>query len=311
VERLKIHLIEMEAYNERSESDHNEVLKAKVKKLAEYEARELDYKVKDEMLTNIRLLNDQLKQEIEDKIIDVQKKDLAISNLQLVLEQLQAEQESVIQNERAVLQKELSTAQKEILHLKNDLTIIEEMKQQNLLLLEASNQFQTELTAKSKEVTRLKEEVEPLKRALDQSMKHISNLSANEENAVDKRLVRKLVVTYFEKGKKKQDVMELMARILGFSDQEKQLVGLSKATFLGALFSPSKKGLTTPLSTDNINDNSISELWVNFLLQQSQLNETKSDKQTSDSDKSNNTIPTTDSTTTTNTINTTPSSENK
>lgn len=55
-----------------------------------------------------------------------------------------------------------------------------------------------------------------LRRALNESMRRVASLSGEGNVQVDRRIVVKLLVTFFEKGQS-QEVLQLMGRILGFT----------------------------------------------------------------------------------------------
>lgn len=55
-----------------------------------------------------------------------------------------------------------------------------------------------------------------LRRALNESMRRVASLSGEGSVQVDRRIVVKLLVTFFEKGQS-QEVLQLMGRILGFT----------------------------------------------------------------------------------------------
>ena len=62
------------------------------------------------------------------------------------------------------------------------------------------------------------DEAAMLRRALNESMRRVESLSDEGLVQVDRRIVVKLLVTFFEKGQS-QEVLSLMARILAFTGQ--------------------------------------------------------------------------------------------
>ena len=64
----------------------------------------------------------------------------------------------------------------------------------------------------------VQDETAMLRRALKESMGRLASLSDEGLVQVDRRIVVKLLVTYFEKGQSKE-VLQLMARILNFTGQ--------------------------------------------------------------------------------------------
>ena len=55
-----------------------------------------------------------------------------------------------------------------------------------------------------------------LRRAVGESMRKMSALTSDSSAMVDRRIVAKLLVTFFERGQS-ADVLALMARMLGLS----------------------------------------------------------------------------------------------
>uniref|UniRef100_K3WIR6 GRIP domain-containing protein n=1 Tax=Globisporangium ultimum (strain ATCC 200006 / CBS 805.95 / DAOM BR144) TaxID=431595 RepID=K3WIR6_GLOUD len=105
-----------------------------------------------------------------------------------------------------------------------------------------------------------------------------------ENDVLDKRLAAQLVVTYFETDRK-GDVLQLIARMMGFSEDQKRRVGLGfsvEGNGGGGLFS-SILGFVAPSSDDrrqqqgieaaNANDatidgKSFADIWTEFLLEE-------------------------------------------
>ena len=77
----------------------------------------------------------------------------------------------------------------------------------------------------------------------------------------------RLIVTYISDKSKRQDVLELMAKILHFSEEDKKHVGLIQTrswSILSPFSSPSKGAApSTPTLPEG---KSLTDLWVEFLL---------------------------------------------
>lgn len=56
-----------------------------------------------------------------------------------------------------------------------------------------------------------------LRRALAESMKRLKLAHSDADAMVDRRIVTKLLLTYFERGRGDQSVLNLMASMLGFT----------------------------------------------------------------------------------------------
>ena len=77
------------------------------------------------------------------------------------------------------------------------------------------------------------------------------------QDVVDRKLMTNLIVQYHQK-KFSPEVLELLGRVLGFSEDEKNKVGLRRRGLLG-LLTP----LAPPISAEE--QPNLVELWVSFL----------------------------------------------
>ncbi len=73
-----------------------------------------------------------------------------------------------------------------------------------------------------------------LRRALNESMQRVASLSDEGLVQVDRRIVVKLLVTFFEKGQS-QEVLSLMARILDFTGRSSGMQARLKLSLCGVL----------------------------------------------------------------------------
>jgi len=100
----------------------------------------------------------------------------------------------------------------------------------------------------------------------------------NNQDFIDKRIVTKLVVTYIT-SPKKREVLDVMSRILNFSDEVRSDLGLTPGSptkqtgwFSGWL--SGNTAATTPSSSStgvSTSDNkNFSDLWIEFLLTEAQ-----------------------------------------
>ena len=107
----------------------------------------------------------------------------------------------------------------------------------------------------------------------------ISQIRNTEENVVDRALVANLVVQYFKK-RRSREVMDLIAKILAFDDDQRVAVGLKVGTigFRHAVGSIFKSIVTTaiPNPQEDVQGDNLAELWVNFLLEETKEEEVMS-----------------------------------
>ncbi|KAG6427181.1 hypothetical protein SASPL_111421 [Salvia splendens] len=237
---------------------------------------------------------DDLKRKLSNCYSTIDAKNMEVLNLQTALGQYYAEIEA---KER--LAKELSVTKEESARLIKQL-------QEAHQLAEASKRAEKELLGKLSQadivvaegknrVKKLEEDNEKLRRALEQSMTRLNRMSVDSDFLVDRRIVIKLLVTYFQRNHSKErikllslnvnvhlidllQVLDLMCRMLGFSDEEKQRIGVAqlgpgKGVVRGVLGLPGRLvggilggGAPEAHSAMASDDQSFADLWVDFLL---------------------------------------------
>ncbi|CAI5468308.1 unnamed protein product [Closterium sp. Yama58-4] len=138
-------------------------------------------------------------------------------------------------------------------------------------------------------------ELSKVRQALEQCMVRLNRMSSDSDFTVDRRIVIKLLVTYFQR-KHSKEVLDLMARILGFSEEDKQRVGLAAAghmgvgggaaggvrgvfglpgRLVGGLFGGGASvggvgGSTGALASIADDSTTFTDLWIDFLLKESE-----------------------------------------
>jgi hypothetical protein len=109
-----------------------------------------------------------------------------------------------------------------------------------------------------------------LKRGMEETMNRLKNFSS-DENLVDRRIVNKLLVAYFDHHAT-DEVLQLMAKLLQFTDEEHRKVIESQRSrgVFGSLtsFLPSPFTPETNQSFADDDDKNIADLWVKFLLEE-------------------------------------------
>ncbi|KAG8651007.1 golgin candidate 4 isoform X2 [Manihot esculenta] len=132
-------------------------------------------------------------------------------------------------------------------------------------------------------VIKLEEDSGKLRRALDLSMTRLNRMSMDSDYLVDRRIVIKLLVTYFQRNHSKE-VLDLMVRMLGFSDEDKQRIGVAqqggRGVVRGVLGLPGRLvggilgGSSADVHANAASDNqSFADSWVDFLLKESEERE--------------------------------------
>ncbi|KAJ7962477.1 Golgin candidate 4 [Quillaja saponaria] len=135
-------------------------------------------------------------------------------------------------------------------------------------------------------VSKLEEDNAKLRRAVEQSMTRLNRMSVDSDFLVDRRIVIKLLVTYFQRNHSKE-VLDLMVRMLGFSDEDKQRIGVAqqgsgKGVVRGVFGLPGRLvgGILGGSSTDSSasanagsESQSFADMWVDFLLKETEERE--------------------------------------
>lgn len=260
-ERLRMHLID-------SEDTHNLQLIELQKKIDALTKRLEDYEGREHQMNDVLSRYDQLTEEYKEKQIECEETAMALMNLQTVLEQFQSQKEAEVRYEIASLHKEIAAEQDKTRKLSRDL---EEASKAHRRCEELERQMQKlheELSQKSREVVKLREEAEPIRKAFEESMRRLHSAAENGKTLVDKRLVAKLVVTYFSRQSNQNEVLNIMSSILEFTEDEKIQVGLVKPKrrwlFFGGEGGQEKEAAPK--------DKTLADLWVEFLLQEASEN---------------------------------------
>ncbi|KAG8391888.1 hypothetical protein BUALT_Bualt01G0233700 [Buddleja alternifolia] len=293
--RLKQHLLEKESEESEKMDEDSKIIEAlretnehqriqisrleKALKQAIGSQEEIKMSNNNELKKSKEII-DELNRKVTSCMSTIDAKNVEILNLQTALGQYYAEIEA---KER--LGEELSVAKEESSRLSKQL---EEANQQ----AEASNREKEEILGKLSQAERmfaegknrtkkLEEDNAKLRRALEQSMTRLNRMSVDSDFLVDRRIVIKLLVTYFQRNHSKE-VLDLMVRMLGFSDEDKQRIGVAqqgagKGVVRGVLGFPGRLvggilggGSAEAHSTMASDNQSFADLWVDFLLDENE-----------------------------------------
>ncbi|KAK6804601.1 hypothetical protein RDI58_002385 [Solanum bulbocastanum] len=220
---------------------------------------------------------DELNKRLANCLNTMEAQNIEVLNLQTALGQYYAEIEA---KER--LGEELVMA-KEELHklsglLKDAYNESETLKKEKEEVLVKLSDMERRLSEGKGRISKLEQDNEKLRRAVEQSMTRLNRMSLDSDNYVDRRIVIKLLVTYFQRNHSKE-VLDLMVRMLGFSDEDKQRIGMAqqgsgKGVVRGVFGLPGRLvggilgGSSVPSTTAS--DQSFADLWVDFLLKENE-----------------------------------------
>ncbi|WVZ08844.1 hypothetical protein V8G54_022190 [Vigna mungo] len=310
--RLKQHLLEKESEDsEKMDEDSkiieelrdgNNYLRAQIshleRTLKQGTASQEKLKMEnDNEILKSREIIDDLNKKLTDCMSTIDAKNTELLNLQTALGQYYAEIEA-----KEHLEGDLARAKEEnsklSLLLKDaqcraDVLISE--KEEILAKLSKSEKLQSEWRSR---VSKLEEDNSRLRRAVEQSMTRLNRMSVDSDFLVDRRIVIKLLVTYFQRNHSKE-VLDLMVRMLGFSNEDKQRIGVAqqgpgKGVVRGVLGLPGRLvggilggGGSTESAANAGADNqfpfqSFADLWVDFLLKETEEREKRESAGTRD-----------------------------
>lgn len=236
----------------------------------------------DELQKANEVISD-LRQKLAGCVSVLESKNVELQNLQTVLGQYYAESEA---KDRVF--GELASAREEIIKLSEGLKAanhgIELKNREKEEILDKLALAERRLSESQQRAGKFEEEILRLRRALEQSMTRLNRMSLDSDYLVDRRIVIKLLVTYFQRQHSKE-VLDLMVRMLGFTEEDKQRIGLaqhvaSKGVVRGVLGLPGRlvggilgsgsSEVSPPVPSEN---QSFSDLWIDFLLKESQERE--------------------------------------
>ncbi|XP_010544775.1 PREDICTED: golgin candidate 4 [Tarenaya hassleriana] len=294
LKRLKQHLLEKES-EESEKMDEDSRLIEELRKANEYQRSQilqLEKALKQAIASqeNIKMSNDteiqkskevidDLNQKLTNCLRTIEAKNVELLNLETALGQYYAEVEAKEHFER-----ELAVAREESMKLSARLKDADEQ-------LESSKKEKEEVESKllqaekvasewKNRVNKLEEDNAKVRRVLEQSMTRLNRMSVDSDYLVDRRIVIKLLVTYFQRNHSKE-VLDLMVRMLGFSEEDKQRIGMAqqgtgKGVVRGVLGLPGRLvggilggGGSADAHSNTASDNqSFADLWVDFLLKE-------------------------------------------
>lgn len=296
--RLKQHLLEKESEeSEKMDEDSriieelreiNEHQKAQIlqleKALKQMTANQEEAKMmnNNEVKKSKEIIDD-LNEKLANCLRTIDMKNVELLNLQTALGQYYAEIEA-----KEYLERELYLAREESTKLSGLLRDADEReelsKREKEEILTKLSHAERILAEGKARVNKLEEDNSKLRRALEQSMTRLNRMSMDSDFLVDRRIVIKLLVTYFQKNHSKE-VLDLMVRMLGFSDEDKQRIGVAQqgsgkgvvrgvlgfpGRLVGGIMGGGSADAQTNVAVDN---HSIADLWVDFLLKETEERE--------------------------------------
>ncbi|CAI7878417.1 unnamed protein product [Closterium sp. NIES-54] len=228
--RLKQHLLELDKSLELAALQS---ALADARSTAEAARKEVESRAKEVGEEGARREREREEAERERQVLraEIEARDQELNNLQAALGQFYAEAEA--QNRLAA---ELAAARDDNTKLAEQLQLAKDLASRRAEEVEAAEARAAEAergrAAAVVGEQRAGNELSKVRQALEQCMVRLNRMSSDSDFTVDRRIVIKLLVTYFQR-KHSKEVLDLMARILGFSEEDKQRVGLAAAGHMG------------------------------------------------------------------------------
>ncbi|KAJ6400655.1 hypothetical protein OIU84_016151 [Salix udensis] len=304
--RLKQHLLEKES-EESEKMDEDSKIIEELRQSNEYQKAQilhLEKALKQAIAgqEEVRMMNSNEIQKSKEMIEDLNKKlancmstieskNVELLNLQTALGQYFAEVEAkeYLEQQLALTREESS---KRFQLLKEAEIGIQESKREKEEILAKLSDVERKFAEGKSRVNKLEEDNAKLRRAVEQSMSRLNRMSMDSDFLVDRRIVIKLLVTYFQRNYSKE-VLDLMVRMLGFSDEDKQRIGVAQqggkgvvrgvlglpGRLVGGILGGSAAGVPMNLASDN---QSFADMWVDFLLKETEEREKRVSGQDTD-----------------------------
>ncbi|XP_047315621.1 golgin candidate 4-like isoform X2 [Impatiens glandulifera] len=299
--RLKQHLLEKESEESEKMDEDSKVIK-ELQEKNEYQRLQISNLEKalkqaiagqeEVKMANKKEIHDQrevidgLKAKLASCMRTIDAKNVELLNLQTALGQYYAEIEA-----KEFLERELSKSREDSAKLSG---LLEDAHQQAEILnrekedmMERYSRAELMLLEGKKRVNKLEEDNGKLRRAFEQSMSRINRMSVDSDYYVDRRIVIKLLVTYLQRNHSKE-VLELMVRMLGFSEEDKKRIGVAQqgskgvvrgvlgfpGRLVGGILGSSNSGSgESPAAAMASENQSFADLWVDFLLKETEERE--------------------------------------
>ncbi|CAI9730427.1 receptor-interacting 11-like isoform X2 [Octopus vulgaris] len=196
----------------------------------------------------------------------------SLMNLQMVLEQFQAERESQMTAEKQKNEVEQNHLRALIENLQSSLQDTQEKLSEAEDGLQAAERLSEQIDLKMNHIEQLKAEVEEKENLLKEADQEIHRLKFDSEAFVDKLVMKNLIINYLSTSQtKKGDVLRLIGGILEFSPEDfsKAEGSFRKSWVLGFFQTSSIPPSVSPKPSPSKFNKSFSELFVNFLEKES------------------------------------------
>ncbi|XP_014205065.1 thyroid receptor-interacting protein 11-like isoform X2 [Copidosoma floridanum] len=283
VERLRNHLVEIEANYTEEALQTEEIRNALEARLVQAEEK---LKNSSTMYTSasvranqqVETLQQQLalivqqRDDLQNKISAAEDKVLSytasLTNLQLVLEQFQRDKEKDIQEATTKLRAQLQDSYREQEALRNDIINLKAELLEAKDALKAASRLTEELGKKSERIEELGQEVNKLTELVNTADQRIEEAKKSGEGKVDKTLIKNLLLGYISSpANDKLSVLRVCANVLDFNKSEREKSGLDSGSAKNSWFASL---VNSGSSSGTDQEASLSTAFIRFLENESQ-----------------------------------------
>ncbi|VVC99923.1 unnamed protein product, partial [Leptidea sinapis] len=193
LERLREHLVE-------TEDNYTQELMTCEQKLTECQSRLIRANQEVETLRNqIKLLEKQ-REDVQTRLSDAEdsrnRSEAALINLQVVLEQFQLDKERDVDAATEKIKNKMAEIKRENLRLQDEIAHLNAKLEESVAGLKAASRLGDQVESKTAQINDLKEQVRTLQVSVAASEDRYYNAISNQQDKVDKNLVKNLVINY-------------------------------------------------------------------------------------------------------------------
>jgi hypothetical protein len=209
---------------------------------------------------------------------DLQQRNIELQNLHSALGQLQKERDNIIKRINSDQDKKF---QQMLDDEKIKFTITEENYKKEIISKDDANRLlkeklEDEILLRRKAEIEFNNEKKKMQKTIETAVSQMRNTA---DDVVDRVLVTNLFVDYIQK-RRSLDVLALIGKILNFTDEQKEAVGLKvPQNYIKSLITSIVGPLAPPPAPEVEGDN-LAELWINFLLTESDESHSQQVQQT-------------------------------
>jgi chromosome segregation ATPase len=226
----------------------------------------------DAALATIRDLEHQLSAasaDIEVAKADMQRAMLGNENLSRALESFQSEHDaemSLLDEQRTSSEEMIAAAHAASIQATHEANNVR-MREVQYAADKAVQNIMQQLQMIQAELEEVKKEKSQTRRSLDEA---ISRLQASQEDVVDRSVMKNVLLDWFNRsGKSKDQVLEMMASLLHFTEDEKEKVHLYDHHRISKVMESVTKMPPAASDVQNLEGDNVRDKFVNFLLAES------------------------------------------